>query len=90
MGVHLYAPHLPDWHAHLPDWHPHWPEGLLRGSVSHWPHVPWRKPSSGAELAFLHGCLVLANMIWSSLHILMAVPLRKVRQSLVRRSCGRS
>jgi hypothetical protein len=82
MTVFLF-PHGPAWlaGAGLPDWHPSWPRFHKEARVSHWPHAEHdpRAPLGGAALATLHGGLVLCNVVWSSLHILMAVPLRKAR-----------
>ena len=74
--------HLPDWHPYLPDWHPHWEHVHEAASHLHWPRVPFRKPS-GLETITLHGCLVFTNVVWSSLHILMSIPLRKGASPLV-------
>ena len=80
MTVFLFS-HGPAWLAGLPDWHPAWPRFHKAPRVSHWPHTAPdpRAPVSGLALAVLHGGLVLCNVVWSSLHILMAVPLRKAR-----------
>ncbi len=82
MTVSLFTPHILHWHPHLPEWHPHWPR-FNRPGVSHWPHeneTDASKPPTGFALWSIHGCLVLCNVVWSSLHILMAVPLRKARK----------
>jgi hypothetical protein len=79
MTVWLYAPEAPKWHPHLPEWHPHWPRFHVP-AVSHWPHAAVASQTpSGWTLFSIHAGLVLCNVVWSSLHILMAFPLRKVR-----------
>jgi hypothetical protein len=88
MTVSLFTPHILHWHPHLPEWHPHWPR-FNRPGVSHWPHeneTDASKPPTGFALWSIHGCLVLCNVVWSSLHILMAVPLRKARKRCARRA----
>ena len=82
MSSWLYHHHLPSWHPYLPDWHPHWEHVHEAASHLHWPRVPFRKPS-GLETITLHGCLVFTNVVWSSLHILMSIPLRKGASPLV-------
>ena len=81
MTVFLFS-HGPAWLHGLPEWHPSWPRFHKAPRVSHWPHAAPdpRSPVGGLQLAVLHGGLVLCNVVWSSLHILMAVPLRKARR----------
>ena len=86
MTIFLFS-HGPAWLHGLPEWHPSWPRFHKAPRVSHWPHAAPdpRLPVSGLQLAVLHGGLVLCNVVWSSLHILMAVPLRKARRGAARR-----
>ena len=86
MTIFLFS-HGPTWLHGLPEWHPSWPRFHKAPRVSHWPHQAPdpHLPLGGLQLAVLHGGLVLCNVVWSSLHILMAVPLRKARRGAARR-----
>jgi len=88
MSSELYHHHGPAWHPHLPDWHPAWElVHELFSSSLHWPRqVSFTKPGSGEQFV-LHACLVFCNMVWSSLHILMSIPLRKGANPLVLSLC---